>query len=361
MAAEMKSYSDKYRVFTWIRLQSYRGTVFAGTLFTLFLKCAMSNKYRQFSEEYDEYIRAAGIDPPKGCKKAYIACLLVYGAHVKEFFLYDFMHLNDSGRREFVTEINRYKIYQTYNGAKKRIEMQDKYLAYEAFRKYYHREMMRITKDTTADALRDFFRNRDAGILKPNLAGCGRGVEIVRLKDFSSPEEAFAYILTKTDYVLEELVQQAACMQALHPQSVNTVRVYACRTASGIRIFGSHLRIGVGDSVVDNAAQGGVVVSITNDGDAWTSGVDEFGSTHICHPDTHVRLPGLRMPEWEKAVQLVTEAMDVFPDIRFVGWDLAYTDAGWIIIEANDNAQFYGAQMPYHKGLRKEIDRYFQE
>ena len=52
--------------------------------------------------------------------------------------------------------------------------------------------------------------------------------------------------------------------------------------------------------------------------------------------------------------------MLVFPDIRFVGWDLAYTDNGWIIIEANDNGQFHGYQIPYHHGCRKELENYIR-
>lgn len=359
MNAELNTYSSKFDMFTWMRINSYPGLVIVGFLFSFLLRLFLRKQYAFFSNEYDDYVKRSNVfDPPKHYKSAYFACLLIYGSVAKEFFLYDFIHLNDRGRRQFITEINRYKIYKTYNGAKKRIEMQDKYLAYQAFQKYYKREAIYITSDSTKEDLDSFFINRDSGIMKPNYRGCGRGIEIVRLQNFSSREEAYAYILSKTDHILEELVVQSEMMRSLHPHSVNTVRVYACRTTHGIEIFGSHLRIGKHGSVVDNAAQGGVCVSITNDGYAWTSGVDEFGNTYLYHPDTNAYLPGMRMPDWDNAVKLVTEAMDVFPDIRFVGWDLSHTNDGWIIIEANDNAQFYGAQIPHHRGFFKEIHQF---
>lgn len=364
MNAEMKTYSVKFRLFSWLHIQSYAGLVIAGSCFTLLLKLCMQSRYRIYSEAYDSYVSSAGLTGlPAGCKQAYFASMLIYGAFVREFFLYDFIHLNDRGRRTFFTEINRYQLYRSCNGASKRIEMQDKFLAYESFRKYYHREIMRITKETSPMETEAFFsrcRNREGCILKPNFAGCGRGVEIVKPEDFASREEMYAYICSKEGFVIEELVQQTGLMQELHPQSVNTVRIYACRADDGIRIFGSHLRIGVGASIVDNAAQGGIAVSITNDGSAWTSGVDEYGKIYRFHPDTHICLSDIKVPEWEKALQIVKEAMDVIPDIRFVGWDLAYTADGWIMIEANDNAQFYGAQIPYHKGLRHEVAGYLE-
>jgi len=364
MESKMKTFSGKFYMFNWLRIQSYAGLVFAGLFFSLLLKLCMRKRYREFSAEYDEFVSRAKLKGlPRGCKKAFFASLLIYGSYVREFFLYDFIHLNDRGRRSFITETNRYLFYPKYNGAGKRIEMQDKYLAYQAYRKFYRREVMRIDHETTVQDIKAFFQRctrKDGCILKPNLAGCGRGIEIVRQADHPSEQDAYSYICSKQGYVMEELVEEAGIMKELHPGSVNTVRVYACRACDGIRIFGSHLRIGVGNSIVDNAALGGVVVSITKEGYAWTSGIDEFGRQYFCHPDTQIRLAGIQLPEWKKALQLIKEAMDVIPDIRFVGWDLAYTEQGWIIIEANDNAQFYGAQLPYHKGLLHEAEQYLQ-
>lgn len=362
MSAELKTYSNKYELFSWIRINSYKGLVVTGAFFYCMMRLCLRKQFQNYCQEYYDYVnRSQVFDPPRHYIYAFFACRLIHGAVAKEFFLYDFIHLNDRGRRQYITEISRYKIYQTYNGAKKRIEMQDKYLAYKAFQKFYKRDAIYITKDSKKEELEAFFSNRDGCIMKPNYQGCGRGIEIVRISDFPSREEAFAYILSMTDHILEELVVQSDVMHALHPQSVNTVRVYACRTKQGIEIFGSHLRIGLNDSVVDNAAQGGICVSITNDGYAWTSGVDEFGNIYLYHPNTNAYIPGMRLPQWEEAVKLVKEAMDVYPDIRFVGWDIAHTDSGWIIIEANDNAQFYGAQIPHHRGFRREIDKFLKE
>lgn len=357
----MHTYSRVFNWFAWIHIQSYKGLVFAGSLFTFVIRLLLPSKYKKNFDEYNDYIRRADIQYNYGEFCAIMICILVYGISVKEYFLYQFSKLNDSGRREYITERNRYNIYPFFNGARKRIEMQDKYKAYLAYKEYYKRDAMLIGEKTSKEEIQAFFEDRETAILKPLMSGVGKGVERFRLSEYENREAAFAYLLSKRNYIMEEVVHQTGLMKALHPQSVNTVRVYACRLKTGIEIFGCHLRAGVGESIVDNAGQGGVIISIDNDGIAWTSGMDELGHTYVFHPDTHVFIPGMKMPEWDQAIRLVKEAMLVHPDIRFVGWDIAYTDRGWIIIEANDNGQFHGYQIPHHKGARKQMLSYIKE
>ena len=357
----MNTYSNVYNWFSWVRIQSYKGLVFFGSLAVFLIRLLFPSKYRGIHKEYTDYIQRAEIPYDRREFGAIVVCIFVYGVTVKEYYLYHFANLNDSGRREYITERNRYNIYPYFNGAKKRVEMQDKYKAYLAYKKYYKRDAMFIGEKTSEEEIRSFFEGRNSVIIKPYMSGVGKGVEIVRLSAFETPEAAFSYLLSKRNYIMEEIVHQSGLLKELHPQSVNTVRVYACRLKTGVEIFGCHLRAGVGESVVDNAGQGGVIVSIDNDGIAWTSGMDEFGHTYVFHPDTHVFIPGMKMPEWDRAISLVKEAMLVHPDIRFVGWDIAYTDRGWIIIEANDNGQFHGYQIPHHKGVRKQMMSYAKE
>ncbi|MBR3106926.1 MAG: hypothetical protein IKH30_07040 [Clostridia bacterium] len=363
MSAELKmsTYSKVYNWFTWIHIDSYKGLVRIGALFSFFIKLLSPSQYKKYHNEYTAYLSKTEIQYDPKEFKAIIACTLIYGVAVKEYFLYQFAILNDKGRREYITERNRYNIYPYFNGAKKRREMQDKYNAYLALKKFYKREAMYIGEDTSGAEIEAFFAERDSAILKPNASGVGKGVEIFRLSDYEDRKTAFAYLMSKENYIMEELIRQTGLMRSLHPQSVNTVRVYACRLKTGVRIFGCHLRTGIGGSVVDNAGQGGVVISVNDDGIAWTSGMDEFGHTYVYHPDSHVFIPGMIMPEWERAKQLVEDAMQVFPDIRFVGWDIAYSDRGWVIVEANDNGQFYGYQIPHHMGVYKQMMSFVQE
>jgi Sugar-transfer associated ATP-grasp len=53
------------------------------------------------------------------------------------------------------------------------------------------------------------------------------------------------------------------------------------------------------------------------------------------HPETGLPFAGFRLPYWSDAMALVATAQRVFPELATLGWDIALTEDGPIIIEAN--------------------------
>ncbi|MBX2856329.1 MAG: hypothetical protein KTR21_15160 [Rhodobacteraceae bacterium] len=53
------------------------------------------------------------------------------------------------------------------------------------------------------------------------------------------------------------------------------------------------------------------------------------------HPETGARIHGLRLPDWEAARALALKAAELTPFTRLIGWDLALTDQGPVLVEAN--------------------------
>ena len=52
---------------------------------------------------------------------------------------------------------------------------------------------------------------------------------------------------------------------------------------------------------------------------------------------------------------MAIELAHVMPDNHYCGWDLALTDEGWVLQEANDRGEFVGFQLPTRMGFRKEL------
>ena len=44
---------------------------------------------------------------------------------------------------------------------------------------------------------------------------------------------------------------------------------------------------------------------------------------------------GLQIPHWDKILTTVQEAGKLLPNMRYIGWDIAVTEEGCEIIEAN--------------------------
>ena len=57
---------------------------------------------------------------------------------------------------------------------------------------------------------------------------------------------------------------------------------------------------------------------------------------------------------------LVQELANVVPSNRYTGWDLALTEDGWLLVEANARGQFI-SQIPDGKGIKEQFDRYLEE
>ena len=60
------------------------------------------------------------------------------------------------------------------------------------------------------------------------------------------------------------------------------------------------------------------------------------------------------LPDWEDALQLCNEITPKVTGVQAIGWDLAHTAQGWVIVEGNLFSQFVGPQITREQGLKKE-------
>lgn len=160
---------------------------------------------------------------------------------------------------------------------------------------------------------------------------------------------------------IEPYIEQHPSLNALYPDALNTVRVVTICREKNVTIYYSVIMIGSEGSHVSGIPLGGIVVNVDNSGMLCSLGhkskKPHFGKlTH--HPDTGMKLQGFQLPMWGEVIQLAKEAHMALQDIPSIGWDIAITPTGPIIIEANNG---WGSVVPQyvsdsHKPL---FDRYF--
>lgn len=204
---------------------------------------------------------------------------------------------------------------------------------YELFKEYYHRELIHIVGPESYPIFEDFCQRNSSFIVKPDDSSQGNGVYREKLEG-KTTQEVFESIIAHGKSVVEEIIQQDPRMAAFHPNSVNTVRIVTCNREGHIQIIQSSVRLGTGDSVVDNGClsagidkETGIIISRGRE--AHKPG------RYLRHPDTDVPILGNIIPEWDKLLALVYELPLKLPEQRVIGWDLALSDRGWLMIEAN--------------------------
>lgn len=285
---------------------------------------------------------------------------LLYHASFNEYFAYRFPRLSHEGRREFVMEAEKNELCENMSPREVWSRIWDKWSAYQLFRNFYRRDAIAVGPDAAPEEFRAFLQKHPRFIAKPRLESCGVGVTIYDAEKPEFDADAVFAALRKIDVICEELIVQAEELACLHPGSVNTVRVATLvRDGAPVVLF-TFLRIGRGGSIVDNAGAGGLAASVDKDtGVVLTPGTTERLYEAVFHPDTGEQILGRQLPAWDALLDTAKRAAMVYPDHPYISWDFAYTEAGWVIVEANCMGQFICPQFTTGRGIRSYLRRYF--
>ena len=152
----------------------------------------------------------------------------------------------------------------------------------------------------------------------------------------------------------------------MSPHGLGTVRLVT-QLREGMRApLSACLRITVGTNVTDNfsvGAAGNLTAAIDMAsgrlGPAIGSRRRDWPDMHTVptHPDTGQRIEGLIMPEWGTVIALALRAHQSFDELGVIGWDIAVTDDGPVLIEANHAWDINLLQVAHRRGFRSDMAR----
>lgn len=271
-----------------------------------------------------------------------------------EYFLYNFPLLNDYGKKQFVGEIEVAESFKKIGTSKTALLFRNKYQCYKFFGKYYNRDVIQLPSNDGLSLFNDFLSRNKKFVVKPIDQSCGRGVYIINIEtETCTSRELYERIIKNGDCVVEGYIAQVKEMACWHPDSVNTIRIVTFTNDQKVCILFSVLRIGRNGKCVDNGGSGGILASVDLEtGIVSSNGVTEDNEEYICHPNSGIQITGFKVPLWKNAIDLVTELSLLVPEQPLVGWDLALTDKGWIMVEGNRIPSFMIKQITDKKGLR---------
>ncbi len=137
-------------------------------------------------------------------------------------------------------------------------------------------------------------------------------------------------------FLVEKRVKNTQEIATIYPHSLNTFRVVTIKTNDGVwHSPACALKLGNGGSWVDNLAGGGIQVSIDASGLTYNA-YDHVAHQSIAHhPDTGVPLVGIKLNCHREIIELGLKASLKFGFLGTIGWDIAATDEGPLIIEGN--------------------------
>jgi glutathione synthase/RimK-type ligase-like ATP-grasp enzyme len=143
--------------------------------------------------------------------------------------------------------------------------------------------------------------------------------------------------------LVQERVKPHHSLAVLTSGALPTVRVTTCLGESGDpEVVSGVFRMAIGNNqTVDNLHAGGLAAGVgINDGrlsSASNLGMDARLGWLDRHPDTGAAISGRRLPLWKETKALALQAHRAFADRVLVGWDIAITDDGPIVVEGNSS------------------------
>lgn len=295
----------------------------------------------------------------------------MFGNNLREDFFYNFPEKTDKEKSEYITFRNRFNYFRFLNDQDAEITFKKKYRTYLTFKKWYKRDVIAIEGYKDYELFSEFVDKHPVFFAKPESLGLGIGVHKVDfqrsggdkhflfdslLKESAIVSENNSTWTVDKQLVLEEPIIQSKEMALLHPSSVNMIRLTTVLVDDEVKIVDAWLRVGMCGRNIAAAEVGEIYCGVNlKSGVVETNGYTEFGNVFTHHPDTGIPFKGYSIPKWFDMLELAKELAYVLPSVRYVGWDFALTDNGWVIIEGNENGEFLG-QLIYGQPYKKMFE-----
>lgn len=334
-------------------------------IYVLFYRI-FDSKYYNGGLHYINEIIQKKKDEWKDYNEAFIIRDMIYALHrfglsFQDYSIYNLIDKNWHYKNSFVSDKLRYHYCDILNSKEILPLMTNKYACYLEYKDFYKREVIGCFSETDFPTFKDFISKHHNFIYKPLNEHSGHGISKYTL-DISESFHFFHDKLNKGAFVIEELIEQDLELANMHPQSVNTFRIVTFTINDTVKVLGVTWRIGIGNAVLDNAGAGGIYACIDPQlGIVITDAISHKGNHYYFHPDTNKQIIGYKIPKWEEAIPFIKELATHLQGTTLISWDIALSNKGWVLVEANDNGAWRIVQANQQIGKKEELYSYMDE
>ena len=284
-----------------------------------------------------------------------VYCVFRYGLGLSDYLNYKIYNRTRKERKEYVSTRTENKFYEKVSPSEYKAKFSMKPIFLKDFKQYVKREFF-VPNENNYQEFLAFIEKHSVFMSKPLDGLGGKGVNKEYTKDIENKQGYFQHIL-ENHIFLEELVIQHPELNKLCEKSVNTMRVMTFNNHGKSRILWMGLRVGNGINSIDNFHAQGMAVAIDMEtGKLTGNAIDKDLNQYAEHPVTHVKFDGFQIPCLDEVKELVLKASLESDKILVVGWDVALTPNGPVLIEGNRRPGFDLVQVLADKG-RMDIVR----
>jgi hypothetical protein len=288
-------------------------------------------------------------DPEWKVASDIIRCRLRWGANISDYLILRFFELSRSQRSTYVTHRLTRKLRAKYNNVQFRHYFRNKALFATKFEDFFSRDWVAL-EGLDFETFRRFVAGKRYIVSKPVDSGHGSGVEKLDINKFQDDAMLYQYLRARygDNGMIEDCIAQHDSISKIYKKAVNPIRIITILQNGKCNILYATFTIGNGREVA-NTSLGDMVARVDlASGEIVSPAQTDTGQVYDKHPSTGYNIPGFRIPYWNDILELANRASRVVPEIGYVGWDIAVTPEGPILIEGNDDPRWTSQQMSSH-------------
>lgn len=260
-------------------------------------------------------------------------CGLKYQAGYYDYQEFELYNLNKEQRETYLTRGKNNEIIKKFNDKSKFYIFDNKEEMYKIYNKFLKRQWMVLNENNYNDFL-DFFKQNKVIIVKPIDGEGGKGIEKYEYITDEESKIVYSSLLFKKQLLVEQCIKQHPDMNKLYNKSVNTLRMFTFYKDGQAYFLQSILKVGNG-GVVDNFSSGGMYTYVDDEGTVYAEAIDQMDNKYYKHPISNETIVGFKVPMFKEAVGMVKEAAKVVPEMGYIGWDVAISEDGPVLVEGN--------------------------
>ena len=275
-------------------------------------------------------------------------CGVKYGAGYMDYDLFEMYNLTSSQRNTYITRGRNNALVKKYNNKDYVHFFDNKAEFNRRFSQFIHRDWI-ILDENKEDVIK-FIRKHEVIIAKPVDGACGKGIKRIVTSEYSDANCIYCELINSGQkFLLEELIIQHPKVNEIYPTAVNTLRVVTIHHEGKTKVVCTYFRIGNNSNYVDNFNSSGMVAPVDEyTGIVKDKAIDKTKKLYEAHPFSGTPIKGFRFPFWDEAMDMVRKASEVIPQMGYVGWDVAFTPNGPLIVEGNPFPGDDIYQLPEH-------------
>lgn len=274
-----------------------------------------------------------------------IWCTLRYGASPNNYREFGFEKLNHSQRNTYVTNRLSRQMIKRFNDQSKIDVFENKVMFAQRFTEFFGRDWIASDGITLEELIR--FSDDVGGkyIYKPVGNAQGLGIKVYENAD---AKKVFKEIKDSPPAILEGWITQHESLDTVYNDAINCLRIITVYKDCQTYFLAGGMTWGNGQKIA-NASASGIVSPVNFENGVLEKPAADFsGYVYSNHPISGYPLVGFQLPFWKETIEMLKEAAKVVPEVGYIGWDVAITPNGPIIIEGNTTPGYKYYQIPAH-------------